>query len=182
MSIECWLNLNTITYWAASSQKGKDYSIHLGCAYVEKYLLSLGQEWWWGGTLVILRTTQKIQRLNVKTETVKFSWGSELYNCPVFSVLPAEEAMWAVAVFLWSLLCNYSVIVWQWNSLGSSKRTQSSLVSNLTNSKKSGFCFILKCHFFPLAVFHLSAFYVPTLPLTFVPTKPEGQVQVENYN
>lgn len=61
--------------------------------------------------LVILSTTQKIQRLDVKTEMVKFSRGSELYNGPVFSVLPAEEAMWAVTVFLWSLLCNYGVIV-----------------------------------------------------------------------
>lgn len=44
-------------------------------------------------------------------QTGKFSCGVKLYNCLVVSEFPTEEAMWAVAVFLWSLHCNYGVIV-----------------------------------------------------------------------
>lgn len=72
---------------------------------------------------------------------------------------PTVEAKWAVPVFLWSPLCNYSVIVWQQKSLDSSRRTQSSLVCGHMLRGEWALVLSVRLAFFSTSIFCLSVLH-----------------------
>ncbi len=182
MSVDRWLNLNAITYLAASSRK-RDYFILLGCAYVRKYPLSVGQE---RKMPVIFRKKhwrskgdwmQRQRRLNSDAE-------QELYNCPCLLIFP----LWRLSGQWLSSFGPCSVIM---VSLCDSRiasaaaKGQKVLLCLDICWEKSELSFSLSiwfsCQRPCLSFLYLLPLSPPTpLPWAFVPSKPDDQAQVKS--
>lgn len=82
--IDWWLNLNAITYLAASSRK-RDYFVLLRCAYVRKYPLSVGQE---RKMPVICRKPHWRSKGDWMQRQRRLNSDVELCNCPGLLIFP----------------------------------------------------------------------------------------------